>query len=661
MSLLQIPEELKSYPNWVGWKWEQREDAHGELKWTKPPYDLKSNGTLRSAKTNDSTTWAGFDTAVAVLADHDIFEPPRFAGAGFVLPPGMGGVDFDGVLTNEKAEPYVLEILKHLGNPHCEITPSDTGLRAFFNAPVLPREQGRKFHGKQPGTDKYGAEIYFGVEPGRYLTVTGSKFSGDGVSTPIDIDLVHLLISQIGNAKFKSLWMGDTTAYSDDQSSADLALISILARLLNGDRTRIEKYFGASALGQREKWTDRPDYRKRTIDAALKGKSFNKDTNTTSGSEPAVGISRNADAITPKRLKWLWEHRIPIGKIALYAGNPDNGKSLSANSLAATVTMGKPFPDSPNMIPPSDVLMMLGEDDLEDTAIPRLMAAGADLSKIHFLEGVMRGNKEGDVRLDVDMGVLESKFQEFPNTRLLVIDPISNFLGETNMFGEQDARAEILVPLRKLAEKYGIAVLIVMHLNKKKDLDAISRVGGAMAFIGIARCAWLFQRDEPNEDGTLSENFTMSRLKGNLTAVTHGGLSYKIGFNKRVFTDEDGAVGAPFIDWGSVVHKTADQALSSSNHEVGRPKGSDSKLQDAKKFLEDALADGRKPKTELFSDAKGGHDITEATMRRAKDDLGIRSVKDGKIWYWELTPVNVTSETVTAESPEHIGTPMEVS
>ena len=44
-----------------------------------------------------------------------------------------------------------------------------------------------------------------------------------------------------------------------------------------------------------------------------------------------------------------------------------------------------------------------------------------------------------------------------------------------------------------------------MHLNKKKDLDAISRVGGCMAFIGIARCSWLFQRDEPNEDGTLNQ------------------------------------------------------------------------------------------------------------------------------------------------------------
>ena len=88
---------------------------------------------------------------------------------------------------------------------------------------------------------------------------------------------------------------------------------------------------------------------------------------------------------------------------------------------------------------------------------PVLWRAGADLSKIHFLEGVMRGNKPGDVRLDVDMPVLEKKFQEFPNARLLIIDPISNFLGDTNMFGEQDVRAKVLVPLKNLAAKYNVA------------------------------------------------------------------------------------------------------------------------------------------------------------------------------------------------------------
>jgi hypothetical protein len=294
MSLLNIPDELKAHNNWVGWRREQKKNSRGVENWTKPPYDLKSNGTLRHAETDNPETWAPFD---AVEASCFSFES-RFDGAGFVLPAELGGVDFDGVLVDEKAEPFVLEILKHLGNPYTEITPSDTGLRAFFNAPILPVEKGRKFHGKKKGVEKYGAEIYFGAEPGRYLTVTGKKFSGEGVPTPADIDLAHFMISQIGNEKLKSLWMADLAAYKDDQSAADLALLGILARLLNNDTKRMEKYFGASLLGHREKWTGRPDYRERTIKKAISGHEPKNEPSKA----PQVEIDdeKQAAAITPE-------------------------------------------------------------------------------------------------------------------------------------------------------------------------------------------------------------------------------------------------------------------------------------------------------------------------------------------------------------------------
>ena len=272
MSLQNIPVELKTLANWVGWKWEEKKNSRGEVKLTKPPYDLKSNGTLRHAKTDDPATWTSFEAADAAKGAFD----SRFDGVGFVLPAGMGGVDFDGVIHDERVEPFVLEILKHCGNPYAETTPSGDGVRAFINAPTVPADPDnkRKFHGKKDGVEKYGAEIYFGVEPGRYLTVTGEKLegSGDGITTPPDINLVHFLMSQFGNEKFKSLWTGDTSAYGNDQSAADLALVSMLARRLDGDRARIEKYFGASVLGQRDKWTQRRDYRERTLNAALKVK-----------------------------------------------------------------------------------------------------------------------------------------------------------------------------------------------------------------------------------------------------------------------------------------------------------------------------------------------------------------------------------------------------
>ena len=123
----------------------------------------------------------------------------------------------------------------------------------------------------------------------------------------------------------------------------------------------------------------------------------------------------------------------------------------------------------------------------------------------------------------------------------------------------------------------------------------------------------------------------MSRLKNNLTAASVGGLSYKIEFKERVFQDEDGAIGAPYVTWGSVVHKSADQALGNNYHEVGRPKGSDSKMKDAVKFLEDALANGRQPQSELLADALGGHGITRRHYGEQKTTCASDPLKTGRL------------------------------
>ena len=137
-------------------------------------------------------------------------------------------------------------------------------MRVFIQCATLPLGQ-RKFSG-----NKYGAEIYSGSEGGRYLSVTGNHFSGDGIPTINDIGLVYFLVSQMRNDKFKRLWMGDTSAYKSP-SEADLALLDILVRSFNRDPQKVEMAFGASKPGQREKWTKRKDYRDRTIEKAIIG------------------------------------------------------------------------------------------------------------------------------------------------------------------------------------------------------------------------------------------------------------------------------------------------------------------------------------------------------------------------------------------------------
>jgi putative DNA primase/helicase len=650
VNILNIPSELRALSNWVVWKYETRDG-----KETKIPYDAK---TGRKAKANDSATWTTFEIAISTA---DVLSGNDYDGVGFELGgTDLAGVDFDSAInTDGTVDPYALAILASLGNPYTEMSPSGNGLHAFVECDALPKGA------RKLSKDHDGVEIYHGREAGRYLTVTGDKRGGEGVPKIADISLSYLLITQYKDPKFKALWTGIISEWGDDQSSADLALMNRLARLTNNDRAKMEKYFSASVLGQREKWTAREDYRNRTLDAALKGKESQNPSKpesaaTTSPTAPAeIMMSHTAAQVKPKKLKWLWPDRVTSNKITLYSGNPDNGKSLAAIDLVARVTAGMNFPDCVNVLEPSEVLMLLGEDDEDDTAVPRLMSAGADLGKVHFPEGIKRAgvNDGSEVRLDIDLPVLEAFLDAHPAIRLIVIDPISSYLGNVNMIAEQSVRS-VLTPLRLMAMRRNVAVLSVMHLNKKNELDAISRVGGAMAFIGVARSAWLFIRDESSEEGEVKDSFTMCRMKSNLTASKGGGMSYSI--SARPVMTDDGEVLAPYIVWGEKINRSADDSLgrtASKHEEPGRPKGKDTVLQDAIAWLQDALQDGQPQSSKVLrKNAREEANISWITLRRAQAALGIKPYqqKGGKVgtWVWELQPMNATAASVAPAEPQ---------
>ena len=371
-----------------------------------------------------------------------------------------------------------------------------------------------------------------------------------------------------------------------------------------------------------------------------------------------VSIIRDASDIPMKQIRWLWQDRIPLGKITLFAGNPDNGKSLASTSVAAITSRGDVFPESHFAYPPSDVIMLIGEDDADDTAVPRLQAAGADLKRIHFLEAVRKPQEEShEVRLDWDIPAIESALDRYPETRLLIIDPISNYLGDVNMIAEQEVR-RILIPLKRVAERHNVAVVIIMHLNKKADLDAISRVGGAMAFIGVARCSWLFARNVieesvEGEDVTPTEKktdtFSMLRIKNNLVSSSRAGLSYHVAVQQVKIEGEQ--IYTPYVQWGKVIEGSADEALlpggkrqtdSGAPRGMGRPSD---KLQVAVKWLEDVLQDGLPHASrQLMSDARAVAGIAPETLRRAYDAIhGEKPIKSGAIWYWQAAPMNETA------------------
>ncbi len=250
MSLHNIPDELKALPNWTGWNGENRK-----------PLNLRTGG---NAQSDNSATWSSFDIALKKCDE----LTGDFEGAGIVVPSGFVGFDFDGVVKDGVVEPFVQVILRLLGNPYCELSPSETGLRAFvrYAGPALPKTVVAKDDSK----GKYAIEIFSGSHTPKVLTVTGNHVSGQGIPALDSLQHAYALCSRLTNEPFKKLWLGDSSAHGNDDSRADFALLCMLADLTHANAEQMEMYFNASVRGQREKWTSREDYRATSIAAALK-------------------------------------------------------------------------------------------------------------------------------------------------------------------------------------------------------------------------------------------------------------------------------------------------------------------------------------------------------------------------------------------------------
>jgi putative DNA primase/helicase len=347
-------------------------------------------------------------------------------------------------------------------------------------------------------------------------------------------------------------------------------------------------------------------------------------------------IAVRADTIKSKAVKWLWNARIPMNKLSVLAGNPDQGKSLISLYMIAQVTRGLPmYGDTKAAILASEVLIMAAEDEADDTIKPRLEAAGADLSKVQILSAMMdkSDNKvpeEREAQLDRDIASLEIYLRAHPNIRMVVIDPISSFLGRVNMNREQEVRS-VLTPLKNLAARRNVAVVVVMHLNKVGDQSAIHRIGGAVAFTGVARAVWLFMQDEADKD-----KHQMLRVKNNIAKAT-GGLVFNIQ-TKNVLIDGD-SVPQPIVAWIGETEASASDILFSGK-QAGRP---NEEIKTATEWLQAFLANGSETSGDIKSfGKKAGH--TWRTLQRAKDEIRAHAFQKERVWYWEILPKAVEGE-----------------
>ncbi|MCK5940341.1 MAG: AAA family ATPase [Planctomycetes bacterium] len=335
---------------------------------------------------------------------------------------------------------------------------------------------------------------------------------------------------------------------------------------------------------------------------------------------------RSFDQIEPEEVAWMWRGRIALGRLTLLVGVPGGGKSFVCCDLAARLSRGREMPDSTPGLQ-GDTIMLACEDDPADTLRPRLDALGADVGRVHLLEGVNRNAAKGNVVAMftlADIDALEDALERHPETRLVVIDPIGSYLGAgVDAYRDNEVRG-VLAPLADLARRRAVAVVLVAHRRKAGNGSADETALGSRAFTGIARSVLHLFRPDPRSDRR-----TLAPGKNNLGPDTYG-LSFRIAHDPVSLTWDQEPVR---------VH--ADELLARESRSETKPGPAPTKRDAAVEWLRCELADGPRHVEELQRETKAAG-MSWSTVQRARKELGITPTKLGmqRGWSWSLPPTD---------------------
>lgn len=346
-----------------------------------------------------------------------------------------------------------------------------------------------------------------------------------------------------------------------------------------------------------------------------------------------------AKDVEVESIRWLWEGWLAVGKLHIMAGAPGTGKTTILLSIAAILTVGGHWPDRTRCGNPKNVLIWSGEDDLADTLVPRLLVNGADRKRIHFISGIQDNGKSRHFKPASDMPRLLEEAKKIGNIGLIIIDPIVSAISkDSNNNG--DVR-QGLQPIVDLGLELGAAVIGITHLTKgTQGRDPLERVTGSLAFGAVARVVLFASKNTTNGGNS---GYTLMRGKSNI-GPSDGGFHYNI---EQFSVPGHETVLASKIVWGEKAEGNASQLMAEETDQ-GISNQCNTAVTEAKEFLLTSLADGSVPAKELIVEAKKSG-ISERTLKRAKDSLGVKSIRAGfgpnSFSLWEL-PHRVPSNNI---------------
>lgn len=328
--------------------------------------------------------------------------------------------------------------------------------------------------------------------------------------------------------------------------------------------------------------------------------------------DPGEGVELvRADALTVEPIAWKWPGYLAGGKLHIVAGAPGTTKTTCTLAFGATISQAGRWPDG-QRAELGSVLLWSGEDGIEDTLLPRLLAHGADLTRVQFVRGTR--SDEGRRAFDPasDMAGLALAASRIPDLALVVVDPIVLAVrGDSNTNG--DVRRG-LMPLVELAERTGAAAIGVTHFSKgTTGRNPVERVTGSLAFGAAARIV-LVAAKLPAEQGG---GRALLRAKSNLGP--DGG-----GFRFDVRTADAHGAETIRLEWGQAISGDAHDILATAERTEDPHERAE--RDDAAHFLHEVLeeAGGSMDRREILVAAKRAG-YSERSVERARGRLHIRT------------------------------------
>jgi NrS-1 polymerase HBD domain/AAA domain len=339
-----------------------------------------------------------------------------------------------------------------------------------------------------------------------------------------DEEVIKLVSEAKNGAQFEPLWLGDIRDYPS-ASEADQALISRLA-FYTQDEEQLDRLYRQSGLC-RQKWLDRPDYRRRTITRAL---SNLRETYTPSDDGARMVVGNNSRILsatlrdevaaeriirfrtakevaseTPERTEWVAFPYLAKGAITEVDGKiKAGGKTTWISHMASCILKGEPFMGEPTTKtsavflteqPPASFRKVLERAHLtkrEDLYILHWH----DVAGLEWSEVVRRTVEKAE---EVGAGVL-------------FVDTLGQFAGirgdGENSAGEAH---KAMQPLQEAAAK-GLAVCITRH--ERKGGGEVGESGrGSSAFGGAVDIILSIRRADGNVRPTVRVIESLSRFE----------------------------------------------------------------------------------------------------------------------------------------------------